>query len=319
MLIFLYGDDTFRSRKKLKELKEKFVREVDPNADSLIVLDGENTDVNKINAATATTSLFSRKRMIIIERILGNKSKTILDQIAEYLGTLKENNDNIIIFWDEVGDDKKAKNKLFQFLSKQKFAQNFNKLSGNETTNWIRSEVESRGAKIDPRACFSLAGMFSGDLWQLDNEINKLINYKQGQDIFITEQDAKDLVVGSVDENIFGLMDAISQKNKALAFQLLEKELEAGVAEGYLLTMLMRQFRILLQVRDCLDREYAVKKITAQLKLHPFVIQKSITQAKNFSLSPLKVIFEKLVDLDKQMKSGQTDLKSAIGLIIAKI
>ncbi len=62
MIIFLYGEDTFRSRRKLNELKEKFLREVDPSGNSLTILDGEKTELEKINEAISPSSLLSKKK-----------------------------------------------------------------------------------------------------------------------------------------------------------------------------------------------------------------------------------------------------------------
>ena len=127
------------------------------------------------------------------------------------------------------------------------------------------------------------------------------------------------MVRGKFDENIFALTDAISQKNKALSLNLLEKELENGLAEPYLMHMLIRQFRILLQVRAAMDLGHTSRKAASELKLHPFVAQKSFTQAKNFSIESLKIIFSRLIKMDRQLKTGQGDFKTDLALMIASI
>ena len=331
MIIFLYGKDTYRSRKKLKELKEKFLREIDPGGSSLITIDGEIVNMEKINEIVAARSLFTRKRMIIIEKLLSNKSKIVLDQAAEYFRKLskqknKDEEDNIIIFWDDLGGGKIGANKLYKFLIKQKFVQNFKLFSNTEAINWVKNEVKARQAKISGQAALSLSSLFGSDLWQLSNEIDKLINYKRGQQEKLLDNDSggeigladiEKLARGKADENIFALTDAISSKNKARALELLEKEIAAGITETYLIHMIIRQFRILLQIRQGLEEGLTSRKMINQLKLHPFVVQKSITQARNFSMEILKKIFHSLVEIDKKIKTGQTDTKTAISLLIA--
>ena len=71
MIIFLYGEDTFRSRKKLKELKNRFLKEIDSSGYSLAVIDGEKTCLEEINSAVSALSLFTKKRMIVISDIFG--------------------------------------------------------------------------------------------------------------------------------------------------------------------------------------------------------------------------------------------------------
>jgi DNA polymerase III subunit delta len=328
MIIFIYGEDTFRSRQKLKELKDKFIKDVDPSGNSIINLAGNNLTMADLSEAIGARSLFVRKRLVIIENVFANKGEKLLEKFYDYLkkqvGKKENVDDNIIIFWDEISGAKLSANKLFKYLSEQKYAQNFKKLSNTEAAAWIKKEVSKRGARIKPQAILSLASMFGGDLWQLNSEIDKLINHKQAQllaesEAVINEDDIELLCRGNVDANIFAFADAISNKNKASAMKLLEQELEAGVAEQYLLTMIIRQFRILLQVKEGVQSGATARKIASQLHLHPFVVQKSLAQVNGFTLQSLKNIFSSLVEIDRKTKTGQTDFKSAISLLIAKV
>jgi DNA polymerase III subunit delta len=327
MIIFLYGEDTFRSRQKLKELKDKFIKDVDPSSNSIVYLAGNNLTMADLSEAIGARSLFVRKRLVVIENVFANQGDKLLEKFYDYLkkqvGKKENADDNIIIFWDETSGAKLSANKLFKYLGEQKYAQNFKKMSNTETAVWIKKEVANRGARIKPQAILSLASMFSGDLWQLNSEIDKLINHKQAQllaesEAVINEDDIELLCRGNVDANIFAFADAISNKNKASAMKLLEQELEAGVAEQYLLTMIIRQFRILLQVKEAVQSGATTRKITSQLHLHPFVVQKSLAQVNGFTLQSLKNIFSSLVEIDRKTKTGQTDFKSAISLLIAK-
>jgi len=323
MIIFYYGENTFLSRQKLRELQDKFTREVDPTGENLSVLDGTVIDFGRINEAMSSQSLFVRKRMVIVENILQNKSKVLGEQLIEYLKNLKEANDNIIIFWDSVSGEKLGANKLFKFLSTQKFVQQFLPLSNTDATAWVKKEVENQGAKITQSVAMHLTALFVSDLWQLSNEIAKLISYKKSLnnkgEIEIEIKDIEMMSRGVVDENIFAMTDAISNKNKSLAVQLFEKEIEAGVAEHYLIHMIARQFKILMQVRQALDSGHSSRKIIGDLKLHPFVVQKASAQVRNFNLEVLKNIYLKLVEMDYLFKTGQGDLMSLISLFMAKI
>jgi len=350
MIIFLYGEDAFRARRKLNELKDKFLREVDLSGNSLVVLDGEKATMEKINELISASSLLTKKRMVVIENLLLNKSQAIFNQVNDYFKN-KKSEDNIIIFLDSVsGKDKlpKHKSELFKFLSKQKYAQEFKILSNTEAVNWAKKEVEARGGSISHQAAMELTSLLGSDLWRINGEINKLINFKAGQKLrlplcqsfsgiqtrqsslagshagaeavtVIELEDVKNLVRGQFDENIFALTDAISARNKALTVKLFEEQIEAGLTEGYLLNMIIRQFRILMQIRQALDSGFTARKIIAFLKLHPFVAQKGTSQARNFRLASLKSVFSNLVEVDYLMKSGKAEVKPALSLLIARI
>jgi len=127
------------------------------------------------------------------------------------------------------------------------------------------------------------------------------------------------LVRGNFDENIFALTDAISNKNNSLAAKLLEEQIEAGLADAYLINMIIRQFRILLQIRQALDSGQSSRQMISALRLHPFIVQKGINQVRRFDLDSLKNILSKLVEIDFKMKTGQADARTMLNLLIARI
>lgn len=331
MIIFLYGQDTFRSREKLKELKDKFSRDIDKTMSSLDVLEGGNITMEKINEAVAAPSLFAKRRMVVLENIFLNKNKDLFTALETYLkkkSSKQREDDTIIVFWQETGSEKLKTNSLFKYLSKEKHVQEFKPLNNSETISWIKKEGKKRSGDIKHQAAIELAGFFGNDLWQLSNEINKLINYKlgkkpglikDGQTVEIGPEDIKEMVRGTADENIFALTDAIATKNKSKALELFENEISAGVTEGYLIAMILRQFKILIQVSDAISKGMSARKIQNEFKLHPYVVQKSSAQAKNFTLTTLKSLYAETIDIDYQLKTDQTDAKTALTLMITKI
>jgi DNA polymerase III subunit delta len=350
MIIFLYGEDDFRAKLKIRELRDRFLREVDKSGGSIEFVDGKIATLKEINEKSATASLLASKRMIIVEDIFSNRDKDLLPELAEYFRNKEKNNwGNIVIFCDNsvkskkkynseeiVKTDKDGRDKplgkkekiLFDFLSQQKFAQEFKKLSNSELAAWIKKETEVRGGAISVRAAQTIFGLVGYDLWQIDKEIDKLINYKSGEKsaladggapATIEETDVNKLVKGNFDDNIFALTDAIGARDKALATRLLEEQIELGANEIYLLTMITRQIKIILQVRQALDLGLPSRQIISELKLNPYVAQKAIEQSRHFSLNALKIIFSKLVEIDYKIKSGQGDGLTLLNLLIGRM
>ncbi|MEK7557969.1 MAG: DNA polymerase III subunit delta [Patescibacteria group bacterium] len=348
MLIFLYGEDTFRSCQKLKELKNKFIHDIDHREENISVINGGTASEKEIIQAINTSSLLVKKRLIIIEEIFSNKTITIFEQLLNYLkNRSKIKDDNIIIFQDSRVKVKKTKIKegffiidstgrdkvltkhplaLFKFLLKQPYSQQFSCLNNTETASWIKHEITKRGGIINLPVAHLLASLIGNNLWQISNEIDKLINYQlaiqlksnESSQIIISEENVKKLVRGNFDENIFALTDAISSKNKTLAIKLLEEQIEAGLTSSYLLNMFIRQFRILLQIKQALEVGDSSRKIASELKIHPFVVQKGISQARYFSLPVLKNTVSQLIKIDYKIKAGKTDAITALNILIAK-
>jgi len=320
MIIFLYGADTFRSRRWLQELKDKFTRDIDPDASSLSWLDGQALTIAEISEKINTSSLFVKKRLVVVENIFKNRRDKIFSELSDYLKKFSRGEDNVIIFRDEELNSKdqplktEAK-KLFSFLSQQPYSQEFKTLSDSQLMSFIKKEAESYGKKISAPAASLLINLVGNDLWSIASDLKKLSFYAAGQTI--TPAEVETIISGWYDENIFGLTDALSAKNKKLAVSLLTEQYAAGLSDEYLIAMLIRQFKILLQIRVALDNRMNPADFAAKLKLHPYVAKKGAGQAKNFTAESLKNYLNRLIQLDFANKTGRSDVKTELVLLIS--
>ena len=322
MIIFLYGADTFRSHRLLQEMKNKFIKDTDNDASSLSVLDGQTTTLKEVGEKINTGSLFVKKRMVIITNIFKNKKTKIFVELTDYLKKFSASEDSIIIFHDEElgGRDKALKvdaKKLFAFLSKQKYVQEFQTLSNLQLLSFIKKEAALYDKEVGAGAANLLINFTSGDLWVIASEVKKLSFYAQYK--IISESDVKELCSSSVNEDIFALTDALSARNKPLALRLLEEQYAAGLGDEYLIAMLIRQFKILLQIRSAIDSNLSPTETANKLKLHPYVIKKGLLQAKNFSADSLKNCLNQLIKLDFSNKNGLSQIKTELMLLISSL
>ena len=322
MIIFLHGADTFRSHRMLQEMKNKFIKDIDNESNSLNAVDGQNATLKEIGEKINTGSLFVKKRMIVISNIFKNKKTKIFTELVDYLKKFSAGEDNIIIFIDEElgGKDKALKvdaKKLFTFLNKQKYVQEFKALTNLQLLSFIKKEAGNYNKEIGANAAALLINYTNGDLWTISNEIKKLSFYSPVK--IINENDVKELCVGAVNEDIFALTDALSSKNRTQALKLLEEQYSAGLSDEYLIAMLIRQFKILLQIRTAIDSNLSPAETSMQLKLHPYVIKKGLLQARNFSADNLKNYLNKLINLDFSNKNGLSQIKTELMLLISSL
>jgi len=322
MIIFLYGADTFRSHRMLQEMKNKFIKDIDKESNSLNVLDGQTVTLKEIAEKINTGSLFVKKRLIIIENIFKNKKTKLFTELIDYLKKFSAGDDNILIFIDEELNSKEKPlkvdaKKLFTFLSKQKYAQEFKTLSNVQLLNFIKKEAGSYKKEMGAAAASLLINLTGGDLWTIASEVKKLSFFNSAN--LISEKDVKELCAGTVNDDIFAFTDALSVKNKTQALKLLEEQYAAGLSEEYLIAMLVRQFKILLQIRTAIDTNLSQTEMTSQLKLHPFVIRKGLSQARNFSANNLKQYLNQLIGLDFSNKTGRSQVKTELMLLISSL
>ncbi|MFZ5364121.1 MAG: DNA polymerase III subunit delta [Patescibacteria group bacterium] len=327
MVLFLYGEDSYRSRSKLKQIEEKF-KKTDKGRVNFIRIDGEKNLWKNIEKEILSAPFLHDKKLIVIENFLKKRGQ----KFDEAIVSLKENRiseGTVVIFWEDGKPDERTS--IFKFLSKPKQAEKFDLLDVNKLRRWLSDAVAERNIKIDTPAAETIIDLLGPDLWQMSNELDKLTAYagqKKEKKNLVTTDDIMLFVKGKFDENIFSLTDAIGAKNKKLVFKILSEQINAGLEEGYIFAMLVRQFRILLQIKELTSSDLSFlsendpglkQKISLELGLHPYVVQKTLYQTKNFSLAELKKIYGKLLALDRKMKRGNFNPRAFLDLFIAEV
>lgn len=321
MLFFLYGEDDYRSNEKLKQIKEKFIEKVDESGYNIVTLD-EKITVEKFTKEFSQTGFLASKKLIIIKNLLKQTlTKDLAEVVLEYLDKFKnDQEENIIVFYENnlphsrnnalTGDKLKVFKKLINF----KYSQEFNKLPDYKVIEWIQEKFKESEKNIDKNLADKLFALIGNNLRFLNNEISKIANYNKGKEI--EEESVDKLASASLNDDIFLFSDKLANKQKAEAVRLLNEQLQSGANPVYLLTMIIRQFRILLQIKAALEDNVSQASLAKHLSLHPFIIKKSATSAQLYSLEDLKLIYRKLLNLEKNIKSSGLKPKTLLNLFV---
>ncbi|MFA5878488.1 MAG: DNA polymerase III subunit delta [Candidatus Staskawiczbacteria bacterium] len=313
MIIFLYGEDSYRSRQKLNEIVEEY-KKVHKSGLSLNFIDceEESTTVGDLRNSMRQTSMFKEKKMTIISNIFSDA-----DFKEKFLKGIKEfiDSEDILVIYENKGI--KKTDALLKFLEKNVKSQGFSYLGGQKLKNWAEKEIKDNGATIDDSALLLLINHVGEDLWQMSNEIQKLVNFKKKK--LITTADINLLIKPKIESDIFKTIDAIGEKNKKQALNLLYRHLENGDSPIYLLSMIGYQFRNLLMVKDLMEKNKPYDAVVKRSGLHPFVARKSYYQARQFSFGELKKIYRRIFEVDLNIKTGIVGPETALEMLISGV
>lgn len=323
MIIFLYGEDEFRSLEKLKAIKEKFLEKNSSGSglSSFDLEDEKNISFSEIKEAFGSRGLFFEKQLIILKNFLSVAQKDLILKMTDFLGSLKDisgDKDKVVIFWEKGKTNEKSG--LFNFLVKKAKIQKFETLIGAKLDAWITSRLEKEGigTELSPGALRRLEAHTGGNLIDIQNELKKLSDYK-GKGI-VSEEDVDLLVKEKISSNIFETIEALSGGNKKLALKLFHRQIENGEDPIYILMMYVYQFRNFLKVSEYYEKgernNYAIAK---KAGLHPFVVQKIIGNIARFPLERLKEIYRKLQVIDEKVKTGKGEIKLELDRFIVEI
>jgi len=319
MIITIFGEDTFRSRKFLQEQIEEFKKKRDVSGLNVLLLDGKNEKAEKIFTEISAAPFLAERRMVVIKNILSNKDEKTVTQIIQALNDKKMPEINVVVFFQEedVGKSKLVQ-ELFSLLKKQQYVYEMNFLSEKEIKNWLITEIKKRGGKISPIAVENIIKVMQKDSWLLNSLIDQLVAYKAGEEI--TSDDVYLFVEEKNEDNIFALAEAVAYGDKSKAFKMIAQQRKNGAEDGFIFSMILRQFRILTQARDVLEKnpQAGAEVVAREINQKPFVIKKIwnlLQKDKNWFLRA----YDLFLDMDLKIKTGVADQETLLDLLVEKI
>ena len=238
MIIFLYGEDYFRSLQKLKEIIARY-KDLHKTGLNLKFFDFKINSFEDFKDQFQTKSMFKEKRLFVLKDAFSNLQ---FKQKFEKQKKCFLSSQNVILFHEKKNISEE--DSFFLFLKKEAKCQKFKYLNSKELEGWIKTESARLKLEIDKSAIMLLIEYIGNDLWRLSNELQKLTDYKwNSTKIEITKEDIRKLVRQKIETNIFKTIDFIAKKEKEKAVSLIKKHLQKGDSPLYLLTMINFQFR----------------------------------------------------------------------------
>ena len=324
MFYLFHGEDEFSRSETLAGLKEKMG---DPGLAELntTIFDGSKVTLGELQHACGSVPFMADRRLVIVEGLLtrlGSKGKEgapaawqkeYLEKLTQYLQRLPETTRLVL-----VEDRPISKNNPVHRLAladEHGHVREFESPKRKELSRWIEGRVRKKGGQINPAAVETLAAFVGSDLRLLDQEIEKLIAYVDRARP-ISEDDVRLLVSYVREANVFDMVDALGQRDGQQAAKLLHQLLDDGEHPLALLGMIVRQFRIMIQVKELNGQGLSQQDIAARLKLHRFVVKKAVGQAMNFSMEQLETIYRRLLETDVAIKTGRMNEVLALDMLV---
>ena len=100
--------------------------------------------------------------------------------------------------------------------------------------------------------------------------------------------------------------------------KILNDMLYEGESVFGIFSMISRQFKVIMQVRELQTQGHSTKSIAERLKLHPFVVGKALKQTKNFSDKIIIDILNFILESDFKIKNGLIKDTLSIEILISK-
>ncbi len=327
MLYVLYGEDEFSLHQTLEKIKTG-IGDQTALTTNTTVLDGQQVALDQLRAVCGTVPFLAEKRLVIINGLLarfentgksGRQRKsagTRQDEykiLSEYFSVIPDSTVLVLI------DGKiKGRNPLLRELADKAKTTFFPMLRNAGLCQWVQNRVREKGGNISSQAIDLLAAFVGGNLWVMANEIDKLVLFTSGR--CIEGDDIRRVVSYAQEANVFALVDAILESKVGLAEQTLQQLLQQGAPPAYLLVMLVRQVRMMVQVKELRKRRKSDMEIRGKLGLFSdYALRKTLAQAERYSLTRLKEVYHKLLEADISIKTGKCEPELTLNILIAEL
>jgi DNA polymerase-3 subunit delta len=86
-----------------------------------------------------------------------------------------------------------------------------------------------------------------------------------------------------------------------------------------ILSMIARQIRILIQVKELADERQTDYELGRRLRIHSYSAKRGRAQARSFTMTQLEAAHQQIVDTDWAIKSGETDPQLALELLVVRL
>ncbi len=342
MFYLLHGNDEFTCREHLKKLRKQ--GDFGYNSDTYTA--GE-TPLATILATCDTFPFLTEQRLVVIEGLpkkrkgeetapstlaiaqnesvdapgmpkKSKKSKNSSESragfekaLAEYAAHLPDTSVLILLLDDELP----ASSPLLKAAHEHGKVIQCTLPKGAALENWIGKRAHSAGVKITPEAVTLLANFIGNQLRMLANELDKLAMYVGARGV-IEADDVRKLSAQVQEARVFDLTDALAQRNRKAALDLLHDLLADGEPPLRLLSTITSQVRSLLLVKELAEDGLRAQQIASATGMAPFVAEKALRQIGKFKVTELEGAYRQLLATDAALKRSRMTPEMALDLLV---
>ncbi len=297
MITVLSGSNSFAVRTKLRALISNFCQQ-NPEGEVEHV-DVADMSVAELKSCLQAVSLFSQKRLLIVEGLLRNKM--LIEHMEDVLSI---ENDDVSVIIHEPKFDKRSS--LYKVLKKKTEFYEFAEPNDNELVAWMVDFAKEQGATIARSDAQYLVSRVGINQQRLSNELQKLANF----DSIITRHSIDELSEQTPSSTIFQLVEEIFSGKTKPALATYDEQRQQKVEPQAIIGMLAWQLHILALLS--VAQNQSIDDIARTAKVNPYVLRKSQGLSHRLSRQRLFHTLHTLSQIDIRIKTTSVNPDMAL-------
>ncbi|MEH7459921.1 DNA polymerase III subunit delta [Bacillus sp. JJ1127] len=316
----LYGKETYLIEDKARRIIQEFTNNENEDL-NVVEFDMEEKTIQEAINEAEEYSFFGGTKIVITRNayfLTGDKNKEMNHDVNYILSFLEKNMEDSVLILIVDNEKLDQRKKLVKELKKKATFFEAKTLNQAEAATWILNYVKDKHIQISNDLVQELIVSVGCDLRCLKNEIDKLYVYSNGKKE-ITMEAITAVTVRSLEQSIFNLSEYLLIQDTDKAIALFNELILKKHNPIQILATLIYKFDMIFKIK-VLQSDTKEKDLVGILGCHPYVLQKSKEQLKEYNLSAVDLgnILCILTQADNNMKLGK-DPYLTMEILITKI
>ena len=292
----LVGGEGFLADRLLEALKRK-VAGRGGDAPKVESWECSEASVREMLQDLRTPSLFATQRLVLLRRVEDASSAT-LDSLATYLEAPSS-----FVHLALIASKIDGRSRFARVAKAQKAWVDLVAPKGRALRLWLERSAARRGLELAPGVVDRLLDDVGDELAGLDDALERLSLYA-GDRKRLSIDDVDRCIARSRSESLWHFLDALSAGERSAVMKGSAALLADREAPLKLLAMVIRQVRILMTLRACLDEGMSESDAAKRAGVPPFKARDTARDARRCSRQGLQRAFALLSQADRSMKGS---------------
>jgi len=308
MIYLFHGEDTYRSRKKVGEISDRFYTVAGSNESAyrLILPECSRADVETV---TESASLFRDKRLVVLEEPCG-AGQDVAQFIESKIGLWAASPD-VFVVWEGAAQ-RKSGDILFSIAAHAAKVQEFPRMRGRELSVFLDQELMVRGIVLTAKQKQDILATADGNSWRLVQRIEMCALGAGNSGVSAAASPVSDQI-------LFYFTDACGLRKRAEAWKLLHVLVKAGIEPTRMFWVLVSHVRALIWTGSLARSGTPVADLARVSRMHPFAAKKAAAQARLYSENELATLYAQLSTLDFEVKQSRGDITLGLERIVLSL
>ena len=311
-VLLFEGDEEYMKQTALAALRKLLLPDGMEELNETI-LDAPETD--QLIAASETLPFMADRRLVVIRDHPALTGRAEGDEkLTGYLASVPLS--TVLLFYCTKKPD--GRKKLYTVIKKMNGVVVFSPLKDRELTTFVTSAFKDLGKECDERTADYLIFTCGSDAGSLMTEIAKIASHAPDTPA-VHPDEVRALATPSTECTVFQMVDALVSGQHELAFRLMQNQLLNGTDRLYMLSMLLRQFRLMQHIRIMQYEKCSRDIIRNNLGVPPFAVEQYTRQAALYTNGQIKQAVRLCLDTEYAVKSGRLNPEGSLESVMLKL